>query len=64
MPAAVKTADTSLLMDEARQNMSAPLVEWELKAPELGIGLEYWSPETARAEFVAAFSDLRKPINN
>jgi hypothetical protein len=58
MPATVKDADTSLLMDEARQNMSKPLVEWELKAPPLGVLLEYWQPDEAREAFLSAFEDL------
>lgn len=55
MPAQVKADDTSLLMDEARQNMSVPELVWDLKAPQLGIALEYWGPDLARAEFMAAY---------
>lgn len=60
MPAQVKADDTSLLMDEARQNMSVPELVWDLKAPQLGIELRYWSPDRARDEFLSAFEDLQK----
>jgi hypothetical protein len=59
MPAAVKAADTSLLMDEAAQNMSRPLVAWELKAPPLGVTLEYLDPSEARKAFLCAFENLQ-----
>jgi hypothetical protein len=59
MPQAVAEADTRLLMDEAEQNMERPDVPWELKAPPLGVKLQYWSPEQAKGEFLSMFLDLR-----
>jgi hypothetical protein len=58
MPEAVKAADTSLLMDEAAQNMSRPHIEWELKASPLGVTLEYLEPSEAREAFLCAFEEL------
>jgi hypothetical protein len=55
VPPQIKADDTSLLMDEARQNMSVPELVWDLKAPALGVSLEYWSPDRARDEFLKAY---------
>jgi hypothetical protein len=58
MPIEVAAADTRILMDEARQNMSPPRVPWELNVPPLGVTLEYWQPDEAREAFLCAFEEL------
>lgn len=58
MPTEVKAADTAILSDEAEQNMSRPPVAWSTTTTPLGVTLQYWSPNRARREFMAALTVL------
>lgn len=58
MPAAVKDADRRILTDEAEQNMARCPVEWSTAAVPLGVTLQFWSPEYAKAEFLARYHGL------
>ena len=55
MPAAVKALDNAILVDERDQAMVTPPQPWGLTEPALGVTLQFWSPEKARYEFLAAF---------
>lgn len=54
MPAAVHAADSAIIGDE-RVNMAACVAEWSGNYGGLGVQLEYWTPEEAETEFLAAF---------
>jgi 5'-deoxynucleotidase YfbR-like HD superfamily hydrolase len=58
LPPIVKEADTRALTEEARQNMAACVAEWSTTTEPLGIELQYWQPEHAELEFLAAFREL------
>jgi len=58
MPAEVTRVDNAILVDEMTQMMAAPPAPWGLREPPLGIEIEPWSPEQARAEFLGLFRDL------
>lgn len=55
MPAEVKRLDNAILADERDQAMLAPPCEWGLTEPALGVTLQFWTPEKAEYEFLAAF---------
>lgn len=57
-PATVKKLDQAILMDERLQNMALAPAAWSTDIAPLGIELQFWSPEEARAEFLAAFESL------
>jgi hypothetical protein len=59
MPDEVKQLDRAILMDERLQNMAEAPIAWSTDCAPLGVELQFWSPEQARAEFLAAFSVLR-----
>lgn len=59
LPAQVKALDRAILMDEQLQNMAPAPVPWSTDVEPLGIELQYWSPDRARAEFLAAFEATR-----
>lgn len=58
-PDAVKHLDNAILADERAQNMEPmpgiPDAEWGARLPALGVTLQFWSPEKAEFEFLAAF---------
>lgn len=57
MPSEVKVLDERIIADEQEQVMlpaPAEWAEWERVAP-LGVRLEFWTPEKAEFEFLAAF---------
>ena len=59
-PFIVKEADNRILVDEKQQNM-APGLAWGIDSLEpLGVTLEFWSPEQAKAEFLQEFRNLTK----
>lgn len=56
MPAEVKRMDTAILADERDQVMATPPVPWsQTTEPPLGVTLQFWTPEKAEFEFLAAF---------
>lgn len=61
MPVAVKSLDTRILTDEATQNMSAPPMPWSTLAAPIGVKLQFWAPEQAKAEFLSEFERLSRP---
>lgn len=61
MPAEVHEADQRIIQDE-RVNLSASVVEWSAPPQPLGIRMECWSPERAKAEFLATFAALTEPV--
>ncbi|WP_448031525.1 hypothetical protein [Bradyrhizobium liaoningense] len=58
LPPIVKQLDRAILMDEARQNMAPSAVPWSTDCAPLGVCLQFWTPERARSEFLAAFESL------
>lgn len=58
MPAIVKQLDRAILMDERQQNMAGTSFAWSTDGEPLGVELQFWSPEQARAEFLEAFAML------
>ena len=55
-PVAIGHADNRILVDEKRQNM-APGLTWSTDALQpLGVTLQFWTPEQAKAEFLSEFS--------
>ena len=57
MPAEVHAADNRILADE-RSNMALCVAEWSGYDKPLGVSLEYWEPERAEDEFLAAYYAL------
>lgn len=55
---AVHDADARILHDERQQNMAPSEKEWGLTGVRLGVVLQFWPPERAKAEFLALFSEL------
>lgn len=55
---AVKDADNRILHDERIQNMARSERDWELTGVRLGVTLQFWSPDRAKAEFLAMFGEL------
>ena len=58
MPAEVKSADNQILLDESTQNMGPSPAPWGIDGEPLGVVLQFWSPEQAKAEFVKEFAAL------
>jgi uncharacterized protein len=58
MPEVVHDADNRILHDERQQNMARSEQEWGLTGVRLGVTLQFWSPERAKAEFLALFEEL------
>lgn len=59
IPEVVKRADQAILMDERAQNMAPAPIAWATDGAPLGVELQFWSPDQARGEFMAAFEELR-----
>jgi uncharacterized protein len=59
LPDEVKVLDRAILMDEQLQNMAPAPVPWSTDVAPLGVQLQYWNPERARAEFLGEFERLR-----
>ncbi len=57
MPAEVKHLDNGILWAEMQQNMATPPQPWAkwLTDEPLDVNLQFWTPERAGAEFMAAF---------
>lgn len=58
MPDLVKAYDTRILVDEKNQNMAPGLVWGTDDQRPLGVNLQFWSPEQAKAEFLSEFASL------
>lgn len=58
MPKSVKRVDLAILADERDQLMTKPPRNWMLTEKPLGIVIDYWPPEKARAEFLREFHRL------
>ena len=58
-PEEVSILDKNILGDEAAQAMSEPPEKWYYKGDPLGITLQFWSPDIAKAQFLARF---RSPL--
>lgn len=54
----VHEADARILHDERIQNMARSEREWGLTGVRLGVTLQSWSPERAKAEFLGLFNEL------
>lgn len=54
----VHDADARILHDERQQNMAASENDWGLTGVRLGVQLQFWPPERAKAEFLALFAEL------
>lgn len=59
-PSIVKTFDRRILSDERDQNMAAPPEPWSGMLAPLGVTLQFWTPEQARAEFLAEFENITR----
>lgn len=57
-PDIVHEADNRILHDERIQNMATSERGWSLTGVRLGVTLQFWSPERAKAEFLALFEEL------
>lgn len=55
MPTEVHEADNRILVDEMSQNMTPPPVPWNIPEVGLGVTLQLWTPEQAKAEFLATY---------
>jgi hypothetical protein len=55
MPAEVKRLDERIIADEQMQIMAPPPVPWREREPALGVTIQFWTPEKAEFEFLAAF---------
>lgn len=58
LPDIIKQLDKRILMDERAQNMARAPIEWSTATEPLGVELQFWSPELARAEFLVTFERL------
>jgi hypothetical protein len=58
MPAILKEMDSRILLDERDQAMSRPPADWNIAGPHLGVTLQFWSPDEARAQFLSAFVEF------
>lgn len=59
LSAHVHDADARILVDERAQNMAPSVVPWSNMPNEgLGVTLRYWTPRTAKEEFLATYWDL------
>lgn len=58
-PMIVDEADARILVDERAQNMRPSVVEWGgMPDHGLGVTLQFWTPEQAKAEFLATYCEL------
>lgn len=57
-PQEVHEADSRILHDERIQNMARSEKDWQLPGVRLGVQLQFWKPERAKAEFLALFDEL------
>jgi uncharacterized protein len=57
-PDIIKQLDRAILMDEQRQNMAPAPVTWSNSVEPLGVVLQFWNPDRARAEFLREFEAL------
>jgi uncharacterized protein len=55
MPHSVHEADNRILHDEKAQNMAPSALPWNLKGEPLGVTLQFWTPEQAKAEFLSTY---------
>lgn len=60
MPAAVKAADNSILMDEAKALLGDPPEEWDAKYEPLGVDIMPWPVEGTKAVFLKRFHQLTR----
>jgi len=58
LPDQVKALDRAILTDERLQNMAPEPVPWSTDGDPLGVVLQFWNPERARAEFLREFEAL------
>lgn len=58
LPLAVHDADNRILHDERIQNMARSERDWGLAGVRLGVTLQFWAPERAKAEFLGLFEEL------
>lgn len=58
MPAAVKEADTRILLDEKAALMGPAPMDWALKVEPLGIQIQAWAPARAETEWLSRFHRL------
>ena len=58
MPAIIKDLDNRILLDERDQAMSRPPADWGIAGPHLGVTLQFWTPNEARAQFLTAFYEF------
>ena len=56
-PPALVEYDARILLDEQKQNMSAPPLPWNIKGEPLGVKLEFWTPQVAEIMFLSAFRE-------
>lgn len=56
--AEVQRVDSAILADEMAQLMAKPPADWRLPEPPLGVTIEGWLPERAKAEFLKRFHKL------
>lgn len=59
IPEDVHEADSRIIADEARQNMSAPKNEWGFMPEALGVRLRFWVPDRAEEKFMERYMQLR-----
>ena len=57
-PPEVKRVDTAILADEQPVLMPNVPADWGLSEPPLGVTIEGWQPERAKAEFLRRFQQL------
>lgn len=58
MPLEVKIADRRILTDEQKQNMAIAPHPWSTDDEPLGVTLQFWSPERAKAEFLKELGEV------
>lgn len=58
MPGEVKRLDKAILTDEQMQNMAPAPTPWSTDTEPLGVTLQFWSPEEAKAQFLATFAEF------
>ena len=63
MPAQVKEHDTRIVVDEREQNMAPSSLPWLLLDGyrSLGVTIQCWSPDRAKAEFMSRYLQLFNP---
>lgn len=54
----VHDVDNRILQDERIQNMANSKKEWSITDVPLGVTLQFWTPERAKAEFLSLFDKL------